>query len=141
VIKVTVKLDKAAIANLKAAALKSAEVAMEQVRTDLVSSATLPADQYVLQNGGTYVNGNGPYQGYKDQNSVVDFSSSDEKIHISLVNDVPQARRLYYHPEYHFQQGKNANAGAGWLEPYVSGGKKDLARDAFIYDFKRRTGV
>ena len=89
-IKVTVKLDKAAIANLEAAALKSAEVAMEQVHTDLVSSQTM---------------------------------------------------RLYYHPEYHFQQGKNANAGAGWFEPYVSGGKKDLARDAFIYDFKRRTGV
>ena len=75
-IKVTVKLDKAAIANLEAAALKSAEVAMEQVRTDLVSSATLPADQYVLQNGGTYVNGNGPYQGTEDYLRSLDFHQS-----------------------------------------------------------------
>ncbi len=140
-IKVTVKLDKAAIAKIEKAVLESAEVAMEQVRTDLISSATLPADQYVLQNGGTYVNGNGPYQGYKDQNSVVDFSSSDEKIHISLVNDVPQARRLYYHPEYHFQQGKNANAGAGWFEPYITGDKKDFVKNSFTKIFKEKTGV
>ncbi len=120
-IKVTVKLDKAAIANLEAAALKSAEVAMEQVHTDLVSSQTMPFDTGDMQNNQTFV--------ATTQNGA------------TIVTGSPQARRLYYHPEYHFQQGKNANAGAGWFEPYVSGGKKDLARDAFIYDFKRRTGV
>lgn len=122
-IKVTVKLDKAAIANLKAAALKSAEVAMEQVHTDLVSSQTMPFDTGDMQNNQTFV--------ATTQNGA------------TIVTGSPQARRLYYHPEYHFQQGqgKNANAGAGWFEPYVSGEKKDLARDAFIYDFKRRTGV
>mgnify|MGYP007120848918 FL=1 len=121
VIKVTVKLDKAAIANLEAAALKSAEVAMEQVHTDLVSSQTMPFDTGDMQNNQTFV--------ATTQNGA------------TIVTGSPQARRLYYHPEYHFQQGKNANAGAGWFEPYVSGEKKDLARDAFIYDFKRRTGV
>lgn len=120
-IKVTVKLDKAAIANLETAALKSAEVALEQVHTDLVSSQTMPFDTGDMQNNQTFV--------ATTQNGA------------TIVTGSPQARRLYYHPEYHFQQGKNANAGAGWFEPYVSGGKKDLARDAFIYDFKRRTGV
>lgn len=106
-IKVTVKLDKAVIASLEAAALKSAEVAMEQVHTDLVSSQTMPFDTGDMQNNQTFV--------ATTQNGA------------TIVTGSPQARRLYYHPEYHFQQGKNANAGAGWFEPYVSGGKKDLA--------------
>lgn len=136
---IEIKLDMQAIKAIEDAAVKSAEVAMEQVRTDLVSSQTLPADQYVLQNGGMYVGSKKSYQGYSNKESVINVSSGDE-VHISLVNDVPQARRLYYHPEYHFQK-KNKNAGAAWLEPYITGSKKDLAENEFVAEFKKRTGV
>ncbi len=136
---IEIKLDVQAIKAIEDAAVKSAEVAMEQVRTDLVSSQTLPADQYVLQNGGMYVDSPKSYQGYKGKESVINVSSNDE-VHISLVNDVPQARRLYYHPEYHFQH-KNLNAGGAWFEPYITGSKKDLAKNEFVAEFKKRTGV
>lgn len=44
----------------------------------------------------------------------------------------PQARRLYYHPEYNFQRGKNPNAGAAWYAPYEKGGAKEgFLPDAF----------
>ncbi len=137
---VEIKLDMQAIKAIEDAAIKSAEVAMEQVRTNLVSSQTLPADQYVLQNGGMYADNPKSYQGYKAKESVINVSSNDE-VHISLVNDVPQARRLYYHPEYHFYKGNNLNAGGKWLEPYITGDKKDLAKNEFMAEFKKRTGV
>lgn len=79
---------------------------MDQVYSDLASSRTMPFDSGDMQNNQTDVRA--------AENSV------------QLVTDAQQARRLYYHPEYHFQKGKNANAGGEWLETYISGDKKDF---------------
>ncbi len=120
-IKLAIKLDKVAIAKLEKAALDSAEVAMNQLEADLISSATMPFDTGDMQNNQTFV-------------ARTDSGAA-------IVTGSPQARRLYYHPEYNFQRGNNANAGAGWLEPYITGNKKDLAKQEFEAEFKRRTGV
>ena len=72
-----------AIKAIEDAAVKSAEVAMEQVRTDLVSAQTMPFDTGDMQDNQTFV--------HADESGA------------SLVTGSPQARRLYYHPEYHFQ--------------------------------------
>lgn len=117
---IEIKLDVQAIKAIEDAAVKSAEVAMEQVRTDLVSAQTMPFDTGDMQNDQTFV--------HADESGA------------SLVTGSPQARRLYYHPEYHFQK-KNKNAGAAWLEPYITGSKKDLAKNEFVAEFKKRTGV
>ena len=114
---IEIKLDVQAIKAIEDAAVKSAEVAMEQVRTDLVSAQTMPFDTGDMQNNQTFV--------HADESGA------------SLVT----ARRLYYHPEYHFQKGNNPNAGAAWLEPYITGSKKDLAKNEFVAEFKKRTGV
>lgn len=127
---VSIKLDMQAIRALEQAAEKSAEVAMEQVRSDLVSSATMPYDTGDMQNNQTFVAVEGE-----------DTINGEDIYSVSLVTGSPQARRLYYHPEYHFQRGENANAGGTWLEPYISGDKKDLVEKAFADDYKRRTGV
>jgi hypothetical protein len=118
-----VELDYGVIGELAQAALKSAETAVEQVRTDLVNAKTIPFDTGDMQNNHTFV------------------AKNSDGASLAVSTDSPQARRLYYHPEYNFQQGKNENAGAYWLEPYLTGDKKDLARNAFAEDFKRRTGV
>lgn len=133
---VEIKFDKQAIAMLENAVKESAMTAMEQVESDLISSATMPFDTGAMQNGGTYVNSNVSVKG----NEISDFSNKSET-HIVLTNDAPQARRLYYHPEYNFYHGHNKNAGAAWLEPYISGDKKDFVEKAFAHDYKRRTGV
>ena len=57
------------------------------------------------------------------------FDAADES-HVVLQTDGPQARRLYFHPEYNFQRGKNPNAGAAWYGPYEAGG----AKESFIPD-------
>lgn len=118
---VEIKFDKQAIAMLENAVKESAMTAMEQVESDLISSATMPFDTGDMQNNQTFV------------------AKTDDGA--TIVTGSPQARRLYYHPEYNFYHGHNKNAGAAWLEPYISGDKKDFAEKAFAHDYKRRTGV
>lgn len=118
---VNIKLDMQAIKKLEKAAQESAQAAMEQVKADLVSSQTMPFDTGVMQNDATFV-------------------AANEK-GASIVTGSVQARRLYYHPEYNFQKGHNANAGGKWLEPYISGDKKDFVKTQYILEFKKRTGV
>ena len=133
--KVEITFNKEFIRGLEKAALASAVETLEVMCTDLANSQTMPFDSGNMQNGGTYSTG------YKvEGNQVVDVSEGNT-IRVCLTNDAPQARRLYYHPEYNFQRGKNANAGAYWLEPYITGGKKDFAQAEFTEIFKRRAGL
>lgn len=119
--KIEIKLNKIAIRRLEQAALNSALETMEVVYTDLVASQTMPFDTGDMQNNQTFVE--------KTDDGAV------------LVTGSPQARRLYYHPEYNFQRGKNKNAGAYWLEPYISGSKKEFAKAEFTEIFRRRAGI
>ena len=48
-----------------------------------------------------------------------------DTVHTALVTDTPYARRLYHHPEYHFQTGKNANARGEWLHDWLPGGAQE----------------
>lgn len=127
---VTIKLDLQAIRKLENEAKKSAELTMEQLRKDIKDEQTIPFNTGDMQNNQTFVAVEGE-----------DTINGEEVFSVSLVTGSPQARRLYYHPEYKFQQGKNDNAGGEWLEPYINGDKKDFVRDTFIETFKKRTGV
>ncbi|NLZ45677.1 MAG: hypothetical protein GX896_03195 [Clostridiales bacterium] len=118
---VTIKLNKQAIAMLEEAVNNSAKSAMDEVLADLKSSGTMPFDVGNMQNSETFVVSN--------ENGA------------SLVTGSPQAKRLYYHPEYNFQKDKNGNAGAKWFEPYIDGDKMNLAQEEFEKEFKKRSGV
>lgn len=129
--KVEVKLDAAAIKKIQEAAKAAAVEALEVTYSDLVKSKTMPFDNGIMQNNQTHV---------KLDN--VDLSG-DGKICIALTTDAIQARRLYYHPEYNFKQSEGANGtrGAKWLEPYISGDKKDFVKTEFAKALKRRIGT
>lgn len=86
----------------------------DAVKSDLVQSQTMPFDTGALQNRSTFV----------------DKSDSSKGI-VSIVSDTPYARKLYYHPEYNFQRGKNANAGGMWFEPYINGSKNKFCQNTF----------
>ncbi len=122
---ITIKLDKQAIRQIENAARKSAVETMEILRKDLINSRTMPFDTGDMQNNQTFVD----VEGEETVNGEDIYS-------VSLVTGSPQARRLYYHPEYTFQQGKNDNAGALWLEPYISGNKKNFIKDEFEKNLK-----
>lgn len=125
--KIEIKLDKQAIRDIENAAKKAAAEAMEALRTDLINSQTMPFDTGDMQNNQTFVSVEGE-----------DSVNGEETYSVSLVTGSPQARRLYYHPEYQFQQGHNDNAGALWLEPYISGDKKNFVAEKYNEALKGR---
>lgn len=143
---VEIKLNKQAVEKLRKAMKDSAESTMEQLDENLKNNAmTMPFDTGNMQNGGTYVytrtDGTIRQGATVSGNDVVDFSE-EGTIHVALTNDAPQARRLYYHPEYNFQQTKNPDAGGKWFSPYLIGGEKEsFIKDTYAAIFKEKAGL
>ena len=69
--------------------------------TELRDRQVMPFDTGNLQNDSTFI----------------DTSQSDK---VSIVSATPYARRLYFHPEYNFKRGNNANAGGKWFESFLN---------------------
>lgn len=119
---VEIKLDEAALARLDGAAKAAALETVEAVKTDLVSSQTMPFDTGAMQGS----------------RSTEQFDAADEKPY-GAPDGRPAGRRLYFHPEYNFQRGKNPNAGAAWYGPYEAGGAKErFIPDTFAARMKEK---
>lgn len=75
------------------------------------------------------------------ENMFVDVSGSKQGT-VSIVHSTPYARRLYYHPEYHFSTTENPNAKGHWFEDWEEGGKYDeFAVNCFQDIYRRLTGL
>lgn len=110
-----IKLFKPVVRQLSAAVAPALTKTAEAVHTDLVQSQKMPFGIGTLQNDSTFVD---------------DTEANDGTVY--LVSSTPYARRLYYHPEYHFSTEENADAGGRWLDDYFPGGsKQDFAQNAF----------
>lgn len=121
--KVTVKMNNQALSQLVRAQSQALAQTGQQVLNDLRNEHTMPFDTGNLQNEQTYVD-----------------DSKADKGTVSVISDTPYARRLYFHPEYDFQQGKNPNAGAGWFDPYIFGDKAKKVKEWFRQLAKRNGG-
>lgn len=77
----------------------------EALHTEVVQAEIMPRDSGELQNEKTFVDDS--KKGYGK---------------VSLVSEGPYARRLYYHPEYHYQTYENAFAQGKWYVPWLPGG-------------------
>ena len=121
--KVTTKMNPQALSTLAKAQRQALEMTGQEVLNDLRKSQTMPFDTGNMQNDQTFVDDQKSFQG-----------------RVSIVTDVPQGRRLYFHPEYHFQTGKNPSAGAGWFDPYLGGEKKNFVKELFKKFMKRAGG-
>lgn len=84
------------------------------IKTDVEQSETMPMDKGNLQNRSTFID-----------------KSQAKDLKVMIVSDTKYARRLYFHPEYHFNREHNKNAGGKWFEPYIDGTKKDYAERMF----------
>ena len=87
----------------------------------MISSQVMPFDTGDMQNNQTFVD-------YSPENATA-----------RLVTGSPQARRLYYHPEYNFQTVNNPSAGGRWLDPWIEGRYKDFVPDAFKKLYKEES--
>ena len=91
------------------------QTAEELLHTEVVQAQVVPRDTGNLQN----------------EASFIDCSESSNG-KVSIVYATPYARRLYFHPEYHFHTDENPNAKGKWLEDWMPGGEKeDFAPETF----------
>lgn len=63
------------------------------------------------------------------------FTISDhaKEGYMDMGFSTPYARRLYFHPEYHFRTDENPHAKGKWMEDWIEGGK-DEGRLAEIFE-------
>lgn len=94
--------------------LAALELTAEALHTEVVNSQVMPFDTGNMQNAQTYVD-------------TTDLPNGN----VSLVTGSPQARRLYYHPEYDFQTVNNANAGGLWYDAWIDGPYRDFCQKTF----------
>ncbi len=121
----TVKMNMGAIRKLTKASITALEQTAEDLHTEIVQAQVMPRDTGTLQNESTFVD-------YRKSNSGT----------ASLVSTTPYARRLYYHPEYHFDKGENPNAKGRWYEDWLPKGKEeDFCEETFAKLYKRLAGL
>ena len=121
----TIKMDWGKIRQLEDAQITALEQTAEALHTEVVQAQVFPRDTGNLQNESTFV----------------DYSESGQG-KVSIVSATPYARRLYYHPEYHFHKDENPNAKGKWYDDWLPGGTNaSFAADAFKENYRRLTRV
>ena len=114
-VKSTVKMNFPRIRKLEQAQVTSLEQTAEALHTEVVQAQVMPFDTGALQNEGTFV-----------------YYSESRQGKVSIISNTPYARRLYFHPEYHFKTKENPNARGKWYTDWLLGGKKsDFAIDTY----------
>lgn len=121
----TVKINTGMISRLNAAVSKALEQTGEALQTEVVQAQVMPRDTGAMQNESTFV----------------DYSQSDSG-KVSIVTSTPYARRLYYHPEYHFDKSENPDAKGNWYEDWMeTGSRADFVPKAFSSFYTREAGL
>ena len=121
----TVKIYKSKVKLLTDAQIRALEQTAEHLKTEVMMAQVIPYDRSDLQ-----------------KSAFVDRTNSKSGT-VDLVYSTPYARRLYFHPEYNFNQDptKNPNAQGKWCEPWLTGPKKDWAHQEYAKLYKQYGGV
>lgn len=121
----TINLNLQKIRELTDAQVTALEQTAEALHTEVMQAQTFPRDTGNLQNESTFVD-----------------TSESKQGKASIVSAAPYARRLYFHPEYHFHTDENPNAKGKWYEDWLPGGKEaDYCANAFKRIYRRLTGI
>ena len=119
----TVRMNFPWLRQLTQAQIKALEETAEALHTEVVQAQVIPFDSSNLQNNSTFVD----YTNVQTGRAV-------------LSSTAPYARRLYFHPEYHFDKGENSNARGKWYGDWLQGGKhQDFCQKAFAESYRRIT--
>ena len=119
----TVNLNMPRIRQLTQAAVTALELTGEALHTEVIQAQVFPFDTGHLQEDATFV----------------DYSRANDGM-VTLVSSTPYARRLYYHPEYHFQTKENPNAKGMWYEDWLPGGAKASDASKLFTQFYKKAG-
>ena len=69
----------------------------------------------------------------------MDYSRANDGM-VTLVSSTPYARRLYYHPEYHFQTKVYPIVKGMWYEDWLPGGAKASDASKLFAQFYKKAG-
>lgn len=114
-------MDRGVFRKLEQAQINALVKTAEYVHTEIVQAQVMPRNTGALQNEHTFVD---------------DSQASNGSC--SIISTTPYARRLYYHPEYHFSKAENPNAGGRWFEPWTDKGEKAKGVKAAYARFYRQ---
>lgn len=121
----TVKLNFPKINRLTQAQVAALEQTAEDLHEEVEQAQVFPRDTGALQNESTFVD-----------------TSESNRGKVSIISSTPYARRLYFHPEFHFKKEENPNAKGKWYEDWLPGGKNaDVAVEAFKENYRRMAGL
>lgn len=118
--KVDVKLNLRKIKGLSNNQIKAGMMTAEQMITEIVREQRIPFDEGTLQNVQTFVDNTKAHKG-----------------NIKIMHDTPYATRLYFNPQYNFDQTINRNAGGEWWENWLVGKQKDRPAQLFSQFYQR----
>ena len=120
-----VNLDLPKIRKLTEMQVEALEQTAEALHTEVIQAQVFPRDTGNLQNESTFVD-----------------TSESKQGKVSLVSTTPYARKLYFHPEYHFHTDAPPPAPGKWFEDWLPGGKEaDYCTNAFKRIYRRLTGI
>ena len=117
---VTIWLNEAKFREMEKAQIRALEQTAEALHKEVQQAEIMPRDGGALQNEKTFVD--------------TSYSKAGK---VSIVTEGPYARRLYFHPEYHFQTYENAFAQGKWYQPWIDGISRNFAQEAFTKNMRR----
>lgn len=120
---------------LSKAAIDALEETTEALHTEVGEDEVIPYGKDIMKKGKVVHQG-----GYLNDNTFTDYSES-KKGKADLISSTPYARRLYYHPEYNFNQDEHRNAKGKWYDDYTTGAKKDFCKKTFAKLYKKGAGL
>lgn len=120
-----VRLNFPKIKQLTLSQVQALERTAEALHTETQQAQVFPFDTGNLQNESTFV----------------DYSESNQG-KVTIVSSTPYARKMYFHPEYHFSKAENPDAKGKWYADWVTGGKEEeFAVNAFKNIYRRLAGI
>lgn len=137
-----VRLNMSVLQALDDAAVEALEQTAEALHTEVVQAQVMPRDTGALQGERTAIKaGDTVTKEYPSGKSASNTITKANNGKVSLITTAPQARRLYFHPEYHFDKEENPNAQGRWYEPWISGKEKEFCQKTFAELYRRAAGT
>ena len=114
-----IELNMSVLNMLDKAQLDALAMTADATLTELRDRQVMPFDTGNLQNDSTFVD-------------------DSQKTTVSIVTTAPQARRLYFHPEYNFKRANNSRASGKWFESFLN---DTFIQNAYAKLLKQRGGL
>ena len=121
--KITVVMNKQGLKSLKKAQLIAVKKTAMKMLAEKIDAQEIPMNEGTLQNVLTDID-----------------DSALNRGEIQIVSEGPYAARLYYNPQYNFNQEFNTHAKGEWWEDYLTGKNKDKPSQYYEYFYKKAAG-